>query len=300
MDELSQIFDLTWDAVKVILQLSLLTIVIYVGLVLLKGSRALIIMTGIMTSWFVVWLLANALELDVFIWILGQIPQILAFVILIIFQPELRKLFATIGSNPHRLFKEQYNPVDLVDQLVDASFSLGERKIGGLLVIERDIPLRSLEESGVKVNAPVSKELLGTIFFKDTPLHDGAVLIRAGVIVAASCFISNLTNNPLDSQLGTRHRAGVGVTEDSDAVCLIISEETGYVSLVASGTLVRNVDRKRLRRHLKNYLMKKEEKKAKVKTKNTNSFSHRVEELKEKVLNNTKSSNTPDEEDLNS
>ncbi len=256
-EELQIFLTVAFDVFKVGIQIGLLTVIIYVALVFLRGTPAAIILMGIVFTTLIGWLLAEALQLDVIKAILGHVPTLLAFALVIIFQPELRRAFAEIGSNPQRLFGERQSASDTIDSIVGAAFYLRERRIGALMVIERDIPMRSLAESGVPVNAPITGKLLQTIFHKDTPLHDGAVLIREGLIVAASCFITKLTEDEVASELGTRHRAGIGITEETDAVTVIVSEETGHVSLAYRGRLARNVDKQRLRRHLTNFLIKK-------------------------------------------
>lgn len=245
------------DFVKILVQIGLLAVVVYIALVFLRGTRAAFILIGIVLTTLLGWVLAETLQLEVIGWILGHVPTLLAFALVIIFQPELRRAFAAIGSNPQRLFGDRQNTSETIDSIVGAAFYLRERRIGALIVIERDIPMRTLAESGVMVNAPISAKLLQTIFHKDTPLHDGAVLIKNGAIVAASCFITKLTEDEVASELGTRHRAGIGITEETDALTVIVSEETGHVSLASRGRLARNINKQRLRRHLNNYLVKK-------------------------------------------
>jgi diadenylate cyclase len=263
---MSPLISLVIDIIKTVVQIGLLAVFIYVALIFLRGTRAAIILTGIIMTTLVGWVLAEFMQLDVLRHLLSQIPALLAFAIVIIFQPELRRAFAEIGSNPQRLFGDRHSAMEVIDSIVDASFYLRERRIGALIVLERDIPLRSLAESGVLIDAPVSGKLLQTIFHKNTPLHDGAVLIRENIIVAASCFITKLTEDSIGSELGTRHRAGVGVTEESDAITVIVSEETGHVSLAHRGRLAKDVERQRLRRHLTNYLIKKPRARAPEKT----------------------------------
>ncbi len=247
----------TWQVLQVVIQVSLLAVLIYMALLFLRGTRASIILIGLILTYSVGLLLARLLGLEVFEWILSRVPALLAFALVIMFQPELRRAFAEIGRNPQRFFREQQNVVNTIDAIVETAFYLSERRIGALVVIEGDIPMRSLAESGIRVNAPVSRELLATTFFKDTPLHDGAVLIRADMIVAASCFITKLSEGDLSRHLGTRHRAGIAITEETDAISVIVSEESGAVSLAHRGRLAPNVDKARLRRHLTNFLIKK-------------------------------------------
>ena len=238
------------------IQIGLLTVIIYMTLLFMKGTRAEPILVGMVITLLAGWFLSQFFGLEVIEWILAKLPALMVFAILIIFQPELRRAFAEIGTNPHRLIATTNNESDTIDALVEAAFSLGAKHIGALIAIERDIGLRPYSEAGVKINAPVSSELLITIFYPNTPLHDGAVIIKDGLLVSAACFFP-LTQTQLSRTLGTRHRAGIGITEESDAVVIIVSEEDGNVSIATHGRLVKDIDNERLRRHLTNYLLKR-------------------------------------------
>ena len=252
---MSDFFNQIWWICKILIQIGLLATVVYMALRFLRGTRAAIILLGIVMTTTIGWSISYFLNLEVFEWMFSQVPALLAFALIIIFQPELRRAFAEIGSNPSRFFSSGESMVNVIDALIESAYSLGNAKTGALVIIEREIPMKALVETGVAINAPVSRELLVTIFQKETPLHDGAVIIKDGMIIAASCFISNLTQSELRKDLGTRHRAGIGVTEDYDALVIIVSEETGAVSLAYSGFLARDIDRGKLRRHLTNYLI---------------------------------------------
>ncbi len=252
------VLKIIWQIIQILVQIGLIAVLIYYALSYLKGSRAAIILLGIVMTTFVGWFLAQGLSLEVLEWVLAKVPALLAFALVIIFQPELRRAFAEIGSNPQRLFRESQDVTETINAIVESAFYLSDRKIGALIVIEREIPMKALAESGMPVNAPVSRHLLSTIFFKDTPLHDGAVIVKNGILIAASCFITKLGSiDDLDSDLGTRHRAGIGITEETDAVTVVVSEETGAVSLAYKGRLAHNVEKPRLRRHLNNFLVKR-------------------------------------------
>lgn len=249
------VWEILIPVLKAIVEIGLLASVIYVALIFLKGTRAAPILLGIVIVTLAGWMLALLFGLEVIEWLLAHELALIPLAVLIIFQPELRRAFAEIGSNPHRFLKGEHNIVQTIDAIISASFYLAERNIGALIAIERDIGMRSLAEAGVSINAPVSSELLMTIFYPNTPLHDGAVIIRDGMIISASCFLP-LTQAPLSRTLGTRHRAGVGVTEDTDAVVIIVSEERGTVSIATRGILVQDISKSRMRRHLTNYLVK--------------------------------------------
>ena len=250
-----------WPTIQFLIQVGLMSIFIYAVLYYLRGTRSLFILVGICFTFIIGFFLSRFLDLDVFAWILSHIPTLIVFALLIIFQPELRRAFAEIGSRRIINAGEKQDINTVIDLLTKSVFYMSDRKIGALIVIERDIPMRSLSESGIAVNAPLSSELLSTIFWKDTPMHDGAVIIKDDHIVAASCFISQLSQADISKELGTRHRAGMGITEETDAIAIMVSEETGHVSLSFSGRLARNVDQQRLRRHLRNQLSRKREQK---------------------------------------
>ena len=249
------------EGVLIAVQVGLLAVAIYLTLVYLRGTRASTILLGIVIGWLAAWFLAKWLRLDVIEWLLGQVPTLIALAVLIIFQPELRRAFAELGSNPQRLWGQSENVENTIAVLVESAFFLAKRRIGAVIVVQRDIGMRMFAETGVAVSAPLTAELLTTIFWKDTPLHDGAVIIKEGIIDAASCVLP-LTTQQLPRELGTRHRAAIGVTEDTDAVVLVVSEERGVVSLAHKGHLLTDIDEPRLRRHLDNLLRKHQERKA--------------------------------------
>ena len=184
------------------IQIGLLTILIYMALLFMKGTRAEPILVGMVITLVSGWFFSQLFGLEVIEWILAKLPALMVFAILIIFQPELRRAFAEIGTNPHRLIGTSKNETDTIDALVEAAFSLAVKHIGALVAIERDIGLRPYSEAGVKINAPISAELLITIFYPNTPLHDGAVIIKDGVVISAACFFSinpsSIKSNPWD------------------------------------------------------------------------------------------------------
>ena len=248
-----------WPAVQsllqMIIQIGLLSMLLYIALLFFRGTRAEVALVGIVIIIFVGWFLAKTLQLEELRWLLEKLPALLAFGLIIVFHPELRRAFAEIGSNPYRLWRSDDRRTEIVDALTDAAFHLSKKGIGALIVVERDIGMRQIVEGGTRIDARLTPELLSTIFYPNTPLHDGAVVIRNANIVAAGCFLP-LTHSQLSHELGTRHHAGVGITEETDAVVIVVSEETRSVGLAHMGRLVQNVETDRLRRHLTNYLVK--------------------------------------------
>jgi diadenylate cyclase len=241
------------------LEITILAVLIYGVLYFVRGTRAEAILVGLSIVIVCLGLLSRFLGLEVIDWLLANMYTFLAISVLVIFQSEIRRAFAEIGSTQSRL---RFHPGTkrqkaIIATLLDATFFLADRRIGALIAIEQDIPMRAYAETGTPVDAPVTSKLLSTVFFPNTPLHDGGVIISRGSVAAAGCIFP-LTQNPDMSQsLGTRHRAGVGITEETDCVTIIVSEESGAVSLAHKGRLIRGIDADRLRRHLTNYLVKK-------------------------------------------
>jgi len=261
---LRELWEPTWGVLQIIIQVGLVASLIYLALVYLRNTPAAPMLVGIVSLVLVAWVVAKLLALDVIEYLIGQLPAVLALALVIIFQPEIRRALAAIGSNPSRfLVSAETNMATHINELVSAAYKLAQQKTGALVAIERDIGMRSFTEQGVPVHAPLTTELLVTIFTKNSPLHDGAVVIRNGEIAAATVILP-VTEAPVDHELGTRHRAAIGLTEETDAVVIVVSEERGTVSLAHKGVLVRDVDAARLRRHLTNYLIKQQKKRGKL------------------------------------
>jgi diadenylate cyclase len=177
------------------------------------------------------------MELNLISLIFKEFATVWAIAIVILFQPELRRFLIHMGNNPivARLFP--LRSVELVEEIASAAEALSRRQYGGLFVLTREVGLRGVLETGVRLQSEVSQELLVSIFFPRTPLHDGAVVISGTIIQAAKCILP-LSNNPdIDGNLGTRHRAALGISEESDALVVVVSEETGQISLAEDGRL---------------------------------------------------------------
>jgi diadenylate cyclase len=245
--------------VKVGIEIGLLAVLIYLALQFVRETRAVAILAGTIILALGLSILSRAFDLEVIGWLVGRMWAGLAFASVIVFQPEVRRALSEIGRRPGLLLAHGHDArsMDLVNTLVDATFFLADRRIGALIAIEQSIGLRSYAETGTPIDAAVSSKLLSSVFFPNTPLHDGGVIIRRDQIVAAGCIFPLSQSPDLGKTLGTRHRAGVGLCEETDAVVIIVSEESGAVSLARSGRLTRGVARERLTRHLTNYLVKK-------------------------------------------
>lgn len=241
---------------KAALEIGFLYLVIYSSLAFLRGTRGAPILVGLTVIFFLTGMAANWLGLEVLDFLITKVWTILPIVLLIIFQPELRRAFAELGSSQGAFYQTRRRSMEAVETLIDTMYHLGGRKIGALVAIERNIGMRTIAETGTPLDTPLNANLLATIFYPNTPLHDGGVIVKDGRMVAAGCIFPLSQNDEVSRSLGTRHRAGVGITEETDCVTIIVSEETGKVSLAHKGHLVRDVDKERLRRHLTNYLVK--------------------------------------------
>lgn len=246
-------WSLIWDGIRVVLDISLVAFLIYKILWMIQGTRAVPLINGLLIL-FAGDLISRLLGLYTIQFILDNVFIAASVALPIIFQPELRRALEQLGRG--RLLRPRTNELKeeelkkLIDQVVRAAEVLGRNKTGALIVMERETGLGEYVDSGIKVDAVVTWELLTNIFIPNTPLHDGAVIIRGNRVAAAACWLPLAEAAVLPHDLGTRHRAGVGVTEQSDAVTVIVSEETGAISLAQGGKLIRDLDGKTLREML--------------------------------------------------
>ena len=227
----------------------LVAFLIYQFLMIIRGRRAAHILTGL-------WMLAIVyfgsvfLRMDLLRRVLETLAPYTAFAVIVMFQSEIRRLLARIGRSRILGFKSSFERREVTDELVLALQYLSGRKTGALIVLERDIGLRTFVESGVALDANVSRDLLIAIFETGGPLHDGAVIIQGERLAAAACFLPLATNPNLHSKMGTRHRAALGVTEETDCIALVVSEETGQISVAAFGEIERDVTTARVEERL--------------------------------------------------
>lgn len=221
-----------------------------------QGTRATSLIRGAIIFLALVYILATVFDLQTLNWILAHTWPALLVAIPVIFQPELRRALEQLGHTGSRLRETFPANVDAdtelaIDEIVRAAGQLARQRYGALMVIERESGLQDYAESGVPIDAKLTRQLLINIFYPNSPLHDGAVLTRGDRIVAASVVLPLTDNISASSQLGTRHRAAIGVTEDSDALAVVVSEETGQIAVAHSGRLIRGLDQDRLRRVLR-------------------------------------------------
>jgi diadenylate cyclase len=253
MPELPWIF--TRLDLRAIVDIAAVALIIFGVLWIARGNRATQLIRGLALLIVVVVGVANIFNLAALNWILGHALPALIIAVPIIFQPELRRGLEQLGRTIPDMFGGSRQLPQLeraVEEITRASAQLSRLRFGGLMVIERETGLQDYVDRGVQLDAMITRQLLISIFYPNTPLHDGAAIIRQDRVLAASCVLPLSDNVATGGQLGTRHRAAIGITEESDAIVIIVSEETGQISVAHSaGRLVRNLDQERLRRVLR-------------------------------------------------
>jgi len=229
------------DAIEILI----LAVLLYNGYRFFRATRGARILTGLLVLLLGLTLVSELLQLQVISYLLQRFSVFLAIGLVVIFQPEVRRVLAELGS--HRFFSFNGSEEASVDQLVEAMEQLSHRRWGGLFALQRGIELKQYAESGVLLDARLSGELISTIFFPKTTLHDGGVIVDQGRIVAAACVFPVSQKELSDRSIGLRHRAGLGITEETDAVALVVSEETGALSICYQGKLERDLEPAELR-----------------------------------------------------
>lgn len=244
-----------------IVDILLTAVVIFYLIKWLQETRAMQLVKGILIL-FVILVVSDWVNLTVINYVLNAVVQVGLFAIVVIFQPELRSLLEKMGrskfgkildfatADRDGLYGGEHG---IYHELVDAVTDMAKEKVGALIVLEKDTKLGDHTNRGIKLDADISKELIENIFFKNSPLHDGAVIIRNGRIHSAGCVLPLTSNSNLSSELGTRHRAALGISEVSDALIIVVSEETGKVSIAMGGALTRNVSKEPLRHAIERF-----------------------------------------------
>lgn len=237
---------ITWTSIVDIL---LVTLVFMMILALIRGTRAVQLLRGVILIVLVVLSLTSVVQLPAFGWLIGKTIPALLLAIPIIFQPELRRAFERLGQagSIFRGFSEEKEGV-LISNIAHACQRLSERRHGALIVLERDTGLQEYVDTGTYLDSGLSRQLLETVFFPNTELHDGAVIVRDGRVVAAACVLplSAAKIHSGERHTGLRHRAALGITEVSDAISVVVSEETGHISVAHNGRMIRRLDASRL------------------------------------------------------
>lgn len=247
---LSGVFASPWDILRSLLDIAIVSYLFYRLLALIKGSRAEQLLKGLVLL-LVFSAIASFLKLAMVSWLLEKLWIVFAIVLPIVFQPELRRLLEQLGRghffSSRDNDEEKDNYEHIVKQLGDAVQTLSHTRVGALVILTRETDISEYVDSGVEMDSMVSAGLLINIFVPNTPLHDGAVIIKEGRIAKAACFLPLSENPYLDKKVGTRHRAGLGIAEVSDAIAIIVSEETGAISMAREGMITHCVDAQALK-----------------------------------------------------
>ncbi len=250
LESFVRVTEFTWvDAIDILL----VSFLFYKLFQLIRGSRAFQMVVGTLIV-VILFFLSRWARLETVNWLLRNSLAYVGFAIIVLYQAELRKALAHLGKAPLFRLLGQPNTGETIDEIVFATTTLARRKTGAIVVIERDIGLRSYIEGGIILDAILTYDLLLSIFNPKTPLHDGAVIVQGNRAAAAACFLPLSMNPHLSKELGTRHRAAIGITEDTDAVAIVVSEETGTVSYLEDGNILRGMDGDTLRAKLRQVL----------------------------------------------
>jgi len=243
-----------------LIDILIVSFIIYKILILVKGTRAarMLIGVGVLLA---ISLFSRFLELYTLDWLIQSFWTQIVLVLIILFHPEIRKALAQMGQTPFLHRFTSAGEMKSIEEIVKASQSMANKKIGALIVFEREVSLSEYVEIGVPLDAKVTKELLLSIFHPTSPIHDGAVIIKGNRVVAAGCFLPIKLGSGLSKTYGTRHRAAVGITEETDAIAVIVSEETGSISVAVNGELESFLDMAKLREKLTNLFTAEREKK---------------------------------------
>lgn len=238
----------TMNTARSVIDIAFVFVIVYVVLKLLRGTRAVPTVVGMVVLALLYWM-AVAQDLFTLEFVLRSAVFVYPFLIIVLFQSEIRQALIYFGNRLRFpiLRRQRGLGESIYDEIVLAVTTLASDKIGALIVIERNVGLRNLIDAGVQIDAKLSYDLLVTMFHTSTPLHDGAVVIQRDRIAAASVFLPLTKNATISRDLGTRHRAAIGVTEGSDAISVVVSEETGLITFVENGVMKRNLDPNQLR-----------------------------------------------------
>lgn len=227
-----------WSIINPVLEILLLSFVFYRILLFFQGTRAFQVLRG-MTYLLIAFLLSQLLGFDTLNWLLEKFFAISILAFVIIFQQEIRQGLARLGQGQlFSIFLEESEVIAVIDEAIDACFSLSAKRTGCLMAIEREAKLKTISENGIQMDAIVSSQLIQTIFHHEAPIHDGGIILRGQRIVAAACLFPLSENQNLSKIIGTRHRAALGLTEQTDAVAVMVSEETGEISVACNGRFI--------------------------------------------------------------
>ena len=242
-----------WD----ILDIAIVAVLIYELLLLIRGTRA--VQMALSGAFLIgLFFMSRWLELETVNWVIRNLAGYVVFAVIVLFQSDIRRALAHFGRAPFfRYFERVQSTNETIEEIVVTASNLAARRIGAILVLERQIGLRNYIEGGIPLDGLVTYDLLASIFQPGSPLHDGAVIIQGDRVAAAACFLPLSVNPRLGRELGTRHRAALGLTEENDAIAIVVSEETGRISLVIDGDMQRGVSPDALRTELKSLVSRR-------------------------------------------
>ncbi len=232
-----------------LIDVSIVAFIVYRLLNLIRGTRAvqMLVGLGVLTAGFLV---SNHLELYTTHWLFSNFFDYFVFIIIVIFQDDLRMALTKIGRNPFFFSAESESKLEMVDEVARAAAQLARDKVGALIVIEQETGLKNFIDTGSKIDSRVRAEILYSIFLEQSPIHDGAVIVSGDRIASAGCFLPLSKDPDIDPRYGTRHRAAIGLTEETDAWVVLVSEEAGAVHIVHSGQLMKNQSEMQVRETL--------------------------------------------------
>ena len=246
-----------WELIRLIrwqdiLDIGIITFLVYRSLQIVRGSRAMQMIIGLAVI-LVAYVSSRALGLLTLNWILDNFLASIILVIIVIFQSDIRRALTQVGSAPLFASPEriEQRSEDVIDEVAQAATALAEKHVGALIVLEREVGLNEYMEIGTRLDARVSRELVESVFLPHSPIHDGALVIQKGRVTAVRCLLPLSTNPNLRKTWGTRHRAALGVTEETDAAAIVVSEQEGTAALVVGGNVTENIDGTRLRSTLR-------------------------------------------------
>jgi diadenylate cyclase len=234
------------------LDIILVSVILYKMIMMVRGTIAARMLAGVAVLLFILFI-ANTMQLYTIGWIIHSFWTQVVIAIIILFQPEIRKALAQMGESSFLQGFTSAEELKCLDEIVKASMALSSRKIGGLIVIEREVSLKEYVEIGTQLDAKTSRDLLLSIFHPSSPIHDGAVVVKGNRLLAAGCFLPIKLGTAVNKAYGTRHRAGIAISDETDAVAIIVSEETGAVSLAIDGKVHSPLDMSKLREMLTDF-----------------------------------------------
>ena len=253
INDISNLIIQGWGYAKNAVEFAIITVMIYFVLYFLRRTRAVSVLAGIIMILLFTTFLSLTLNLEVFGWLLENLWTVFSTAMIVIFQPELRRAFAQLGSHIGRHKKIEQK--EAIEEIVSAVMQMSFRRCGALIIFERQIGMAAIINSAVALETKINSLLVQSIFYPNSPLHDGAVIVRQGIIAAAHAILPLSQDETGTRDFGTRHRAAIGVTEETDAVAVVVSEETGTISVAYRGRLIRNLSETDLLAFLKKMLI---------------------------------------------